>query len=89
MRKYLNELLLDQIPGLTDMLRTLEELSIMNVASYINTNSFIVQQLPELRMSICNNKDWKAIAESQIQYFNVKDEQYKDGNIFINKIDVK
>lgn len=30
-RKYMNELLLDQIPNLVDMLRSLEELSLMNV----------------------------------------------------------
>jgi hypothetical protein len=42
LRKYMNELLLDQIPNLSDMLRTLEELSLMGVAAQINNNSFIV-----------------------------------------------
>lgn len=33
LRKFMNELLLDQIPQLVDMLRALEELSIMPVQS--------------------------------------------------------
>lgn len=31
LRKYMNEILMDQIPNLTLMLRALEELSMMNV----------------------------------------------------------
>lgn len=33
LRKYMNEILLDQLPNLSFMLRTLEELSIMNTAA--------------------------------------------------------
>ena len=43
LRKYMNELLLDQIPNLVEMLRSLEELSIMNVSALSNTNAFIVE----------------------------------------------
>ena len=64
-RKYMNELLLDQIPNLVDMLRSLEELSLLNVAVQQSTNPFIIQQLPEIRNLICKNKDWKAIAQHQ------------------------
>jgi hypothetical protein len=41
----MNELLLDQLPVLTPMLRSLEELSIANVKNIINNNPFIVQQV--------------------------------------------
>ena len=36
---------MDQIPVLTDLLRALEELAIMNVGSSLSTNPFVVQQV--------------------------------------------
>ena len=59
LKKFMNELLLDQIPILTGMLRSLEELSIINVTATDKYNSFIVQQMPEMRNSIMHNKNWK------------------------------
>lgn len=42
----MNEVLLDQIPNLTQMLRVLEELSIQQVGTNLqNMNGFIVQQV--------------------------------------------
>ena len=43
LRKYMNELLLDQLPLLTPMLRSLEELSVMNVMSNTLHNTFIIE----------------------------------------------
>jgi hypothetical protein len=43
----MNEILIDQIPNLSYMLRSLEELSIMNVGSTIRNSSLIVQQVHE------------------------------------------
>lgn len=43
LRKYMNEVLLDQLPVLTGMLRALEELSMMEVSAVPSRNSFIVQ----------------------------------------------
>lgn len=42
LKKFMNELLLDQIPILTPMLRALEELSIMNVNATDKYSPFVV-----------------------------------------------
>ena len=62
----MNEVLLDQLPMLGGMLRGLEQLAIMTDQAVPTKNSFIVQVIPELRKSIVNGKDWKAIAEYQL-----------------------
>ena len=59
LKKYMNELLIDQIPILTPMLRSLEELSIVNVQVTDKMNPFVVQQMPEMRNSIIQAKNWK------------------------------
>ena len=43
LRKYLNEVVLDQLPMLTNLLRSLEELSMVQESSIVQKNSFIVQ----------------------------------------------
>jgi hypothetical protein len=62
----MNEVLLDQIPPLSHMLRALEELSIMNVPTHLTINPFVVQQLPVIASKIKQNRDWKALAEEHI-----------------------
>jgi hypothetical protein len=42
----MNEVLLDQIPALSAMLRSLEHLSMTNVPSHLSSNPFVVQQVP-------------------------------------------
>ena len=69
LRKYLNESLLDQLPMLGGMLRGLEEMSMMGDAGPAQSNSFIVQQLPEMRENIMRNRDWGAIAKYQMDNF--------------------
>jgi hypothetical protein len=77
----MNDVLLDQIPNLVDMLRSLEELSLLNVAAQQSSNPFMVQQLPELRERICKNKNWKEIAKhQQDNFFVLNDESIKEGN---------
>ena len=48
----MNEVLLDQIPALTAMLRSLEQLSMTNVPNRLSTNPFVVQQVPILLSQI-------------------------------------
>uniref|UniRef100_A0A7S3N1S5 MYND-type domain-containing protein n=1 Tax=Strombidium inclinatum TaxID=197538 RepID=A0A7S3N1S5_9SPIT len=79
LRKYLNEQLLDQLPMLTAMLRALEEMSMMGDNPIGQTNSFIVQQLPEMRVKIMRDRDWPAIAKYQMQnFFNTEVNNPKD-----------
>ena len=62
LRKYMNEVLLDQIPMLSIMLRALEELSLMNVPSQPINNPFVVQLIPTLKNRVVEGKDWNQIA---------------------------
>ena len=63
LRKYMNEVLLDQLPMLSEMLRGLEELNIaQDPGAVSSTNAFIVQTLPEIRTKLLANKDWRQIA---------------------------
>lgn len=61
-RKFMNEVLLDQLPMLTPMLRGLEELNLMADSNVQMTNSFIVQAVPEIRKRIMGGKNWMKIA---------------------------
>ena len=54
---------------LTDMLRALEEMSLMGDNPIASKNSFIVQQMPEIRVRIMQGRDWNAIAKYQIEHF--------------------
>uniref|UniRef100_A0A7S3CPS8 MYND-type domain-containing protein n=1 Tax=Strombidium rassoulzadegani TaxID=1082188 RepID=A0A7S3CPS8_9SPIT len=69
LRKYMNETLIDQLPMLTDMFRALEEMSLMGDNPIAQKNSFIVQQMPEMRAKIMANRDWNAIAKYQMDHF--------------------
>lgn len=52
-RKYLNDLLLDQLPLLTDIQRYLDELSIMQVGAPAgNRGSLVMEAVPYLRLAI-------------------------------------
>lgn len=75
LRKYLNEVVLDQLPMLTNLLRALEELSLVQENSVVQKNSFIVQQIPELRSKILRDRNWREIAQYQVKHFFTKDEQ--------------
>ena len=58
---------------LANMLRTLEEISLMGDNSIAEKNSFIVQQIPEIRQKIIKGKNWDKIAKYQLsQFFDEK-----------------
>jgi|TARA_B110001450_G_C17629721_1_gene484710 hypothetical protein len=54
---------------LSGMLRGLEEMSMMGDSGPAQSNSFIVQQLPEMRERIMKGRDWNAIAKYQMDNF--------------------
>lgn len=58
----MNEVLLDQIPALAAMLRSLEHLSMTNVPSQLASNPFMVQQVPMFLAQIEKNVNWKDLA---------------------------
>lgn len=61
--------MIDQIPNLADLLRNLENLSILNTQAQVRENPFVLEQISNLRQSIVFGKDWEAIAEYQKQNF--------------------
>jgi hypothetical protein len=75
----MNEVLLDQIPALTAMLRSLEHLSMTNVPSQLSSNPFVVQQVPIMLTQIEKNKNWKEMAEEHSAKLKMnKDESEKE-----------
>ena len=79
LRKFLNEVLIDQIPVLSEMLRSLEELSMVEESPIAASNPFVVQVLPEIRNSIIQGKKWKEIADHQCkEYFNLDETKAKE-----------
>jgi zinc finger MYND domain-containing protein 10 len=69
LKKFMNELLLDQIPVLTTMLRPLEELRMMNAPPMSNMQNFVVETLPELVPKLTKGRNWNQIAEYQLKTF--------------------
>ena len=79
LKKYMNEVLLDQLPILTPMLRGFEEMALMADNNIKSGSSFIVEVLPELRAKIVNGRNWKEIAKFQIvNYFSPDAKQAKE-----------
>jgi len=62
------------------MLRSLEEMSMMGENAVGEKNSFIVQQLPEMRIKIIKGKDWKKIGEYQRVNFFIEKDDGKPGD---------
>mmetsp|Transcript_292 Transcript_292/g.448 ORF Transcript_292/g.448 Transcript_292/m.448 type:complete len:110 (-) Transcript_292:413-742(-) len=74
LRKFMNEVLLDQLPMLADMLRGLEEMSIRGDPGAVSTsNAFVVETLPEIRTRLLANRNWRELAQQQAQTFFAKD----------------
>jgi len=65
LRGHFNDPLLDQLPLLNELRRTLEELAVMQTPA--PEASVVVEQLPEIREQLLkiNRKRWQAIAEYQ------------------------
>lgn len=66
----MNEILIDQIPCLSTMQRSLEELSLYQAPASGKAKGLIVESVPELSNRIKENKDWKTIAHSQYEFYD-------------------
>jgi len=67
LRKFMNEVLLDQLPMLTPMLRAFEEMQLMKDSNISNANAFIIQTLPEIRQNIMKGKNWSEICRKSLE----------------------
>jgi hypothetical protein len=80
-RKYLSEVLLDQLPFLVDIQRYMDELSITDVPepAGAGTGIFMFQQVSVMREGILKDRDWPAIADEQVsRVFTMTDKDDAD-----------
>jgi hypothetical protein len=79
-RKYLNDVLLDQLPFLADIQRYMDELAITEVPDQSSTSSvFMFQQVSVIREGLIKNKNWNEVAAHQLQsVFTMTDQTDKD-----------
>lgn len=82
-RKYINELMLDQLPFLADIQRYMDELAVTEVPEPssigASSNVFLFQQVAVMRESIVRGKVWPDIATEQKQLvFTMTDRDDKD-----------
>lgn len=88
LKKYLNDVIIDQISVLSDLQRFLEEISIAKGQSIKEKNPFIIQQLPTILNSIILDKDWDNIANFQKLYIFNKEVQKKEIELLASCADV-
>jgi len=74
----MNEILLEQIPNLSEMLRNLEQLSFMKTEAQVLDNPFIMEQLSSIRANIQDNSDWQEIAAYQKQIIFTPESEKQD-----------
>ena len=75
LKKYMNEVLFDQIPPLHDLFRALEELNLMSTNNSLTSNPFIVEMVAEISRSL--------------EKLNVKDIALKQLNLHFKNVDLK
>jgi len=78
-RKYLNDVLLDQLPFLADIMRYMDELALSEVGVDNHQNVFQFQQVSRKRESLLKDKDWGKVADLQMEtVFTMTDRDDKD-----------
>ena len=80
-RKYLNDVLLDQLPILADIQRYMDELAITDVPDQGSSSNsvFLFQQVSVMRESLLKNKNWDDVARFQLEnVFTMTDKTDKD-----------
>mmetsp|Transcript_59100 Transcript_59100/g.103912 ORF Transcript_59100/g.103912 Transcript_59100/m.103912 type:complete len:436 (-) Transcript_59100:38-1345(-) len=80
-RKYINELMLDQLPFLADIQRYMDELAVTEVPepTSLGNSVFLFQQVAVMREAIQKGKKWPEVAQLQIQtVFTMTDKNDKD-----------
>lgn len=65
LRKYLKEVLIDQIPVLSHLRKTLDELTIMKVNNQAKSNIYVVKSVPELYQQILDKYPMSEVIKYQ------------------------
>jgi len=66
-RKYLNPTLVDQLPVLSDLQRTLDELVIMDAPPATKDSRFVMEQVAEVRDKLLASTDWSALKKAALE----------------------
>eukprot|EP01051_Picozoa_sp_SAG22_P013575 SAG22_NODE_1537_length_4188_cov_108.843238_3_plen_178_part_00 len=76
LKKYLNDVLTDQLPPLKELRRVVEEIGMMDLGAAENT-SFVIEQVSEMREAIIADQDWEKLSAATLRnYFQMsKDER--------------
>lgn len=70
-RKYLNDIMLDQLPVLADVQRYMDELTIMQAPPATQQkNALLMESVPVFRDRLTKRSDWDEIAKKQIVEFS-------------------
>ncbi|KAJ1568640.1 Zinc finger MYND domain-containing protein 10 [Nowakowskiella sp. JEL0078] len=77
LRPHLTTTLFDQLPILPDLLRYLEELSIMQVPNSSIKSGLLVESIPEIRIEIENRTDWKELAKNIVKRLKEETEDFE------------
>lgn len=69
LRKYLNEVMRDQLPFLTDVMRYMDELALMDVpeTSTGQGSTLLMQQVDRLRENLVRGKNWREVSTFQVK----------------------
>jgi hypothetical protein len=81
LRKYLNEIMLDQLPVLKDVMRYMDELALLNVpeTSTGQGAALLMQQIDRLREDILKRQNWQKLVGLQCwSFFAASDAQDED-----------
>jgi zinc finger MYND domain-containing protein 10 len=80
-RKYVNEVLLDQLPFLADIQRYMDELTVTDVPEpmSVGNSAFLFQQVAVTREGLLKGKNWSEVADSQMEnVYTMTDKTDKD-----------
>jgi len=65
LKKYLNDILIDQIPVLGQLRATLDHMSLANTTAIPKSSPFIIATIPEIKESIIKSSNFKALSSKQ------------------------
>lgn len=88
LRKYLRETLVDQIPALSYLKKTLDELSIMKTNSQTKSNVYVIKTMPELYQQILNDASLTEVIKYQKEVIFGTNTAQEDLEILNNVTDI-
>lgn len=82
-RKYINELLLDQLPVLGEVQRYLDELAIMDppAPTSLASSGFVLEQTPAVTETLARGHDWDEVAAFQKESAFTKEGDRADADL--------